>query len=836
MALNFSSPSVQIQEIDKTQTIRTNTSRTAIITLAAEIGPVNTITFVSNETELVSIFGKPNANNYTEWFSILSLLSYNVTVGVIRPADSTVSLVNANATLTGFDNTLQISGTGDYYEQLNNYKFAARTPTDKLNNYTVKAIDHGADQILTIAGAVLNDDEISVSNATGIVVNDYIKIGLEYLQVTAVASNILTVLRGQLGTTATAYDSGSIVTKVNYADSIVSGDSVDIDVAAGNITSNATTITLDTAIPVTYTPGSYLKIERIPVGGVTTTEIVKIFSVNNGNNTLLVQRGQLGTTATAFSVTTIGIETSLTLTTTLVNLSLTNVSTTLSNEFPSYTIPTFTGATGDIVVSGNTTGWVYSVTANAITVVLRDSTKKFKTGDTLYNDDGVTSIGVIGNIEDYYSKQYITPGVPWSTVAPQPGTSIYGAQNGAKFDELHLVVLDANNAIVERYTYLSKAADALTTEGSIIYWKSVLTNRSVYVYGGNQDFTNSKTLTLEVPVSSAYTNGQLNATLRNTLYSVFKNSNTSSTISTTLTGGASYDFSSPAIINAVLESGYDLVADSESFADIDALVPGRITTSKVNKLINIVNTRRDCRVFISPLYSDVVNSNTSSVKTQDIINFFDTISSTSYAVFDSGYKYVYDKYNDTYYWIPCAADVAGLTLSTQFPWVSPAGVTKGIIQNALKIAYSPKKNERDLLYSARVNPIANFPGTGIVLYGDRTALSSPSAFGQIGVRGLFITAQKIIGQYADNTLFEINDDITRGNFSFRVSSYLQTIVDNRGIKEYKVVCDETNNTPVTIDENKFFCDIYIKPLRSINFIVLTFVAQPSGITFNETIA
>lgn len=834
MALIFSSPSVQIQEIDKTQSIKTNNSKVAVIVLAADLGPLNKLTYISSETELVSVFGKPNINNYTEWFSIISLLSYNIIVGVIRPSDASTSLITANATFTGYDSTLQLSGSTDYYNQINNYKFAAQTPTDKFNGYTIKAIDHGADQILTISGATVNNSTISVNDASGLTVDDYIKLGSEYLKITAITGSDITVIRGQLGTIGTpAYLTGGIVTKLNYADSVVLTNIVAVDVPNGNILAAANTIKLSTNIPSTYIVGAFIKLNRVPVGaGATnTSETVKIISIDATTNTLTVQRGQLGDVALLFNVLPTGLETSVVVSTNLLTFNESSTTTTITNDFPSYTIPTFTGVIGDIVKSGSKYGWVFSISANAITVILSDTTKKFKSGDNLYNSDGISIIGTVSAVDDYYSKQYIIPGVPWSSVAPQPGTSIYAAQKGAKFDEMHVAVLDPNNLIVERYTYLSKASDALTAEGTNIYWKSLINNRSTTIFAGTQDFSLNKTITLAIPQNSAFINGALNSNISNTLFSVFKSGKLTSTVDTTISGGTSYNFNNTSVIAAVLDSGYDLVSDSEGFADIDMLVPGKITAQRVNKLIGIVNTRKDCRVCVSPLYSDVINGNNSITKTQDIINFFDTISSTSYAIFDSGYKYVYDKYNDTYYWIPCAADVAGLTLSTEFPWTSPAGVNRGIIKNALKLAYSPKKSERDLLYAARINPIATFPGTGIVLYGDKTALTSPSAFGQIGVRGLFIAIQKITGNYADDTLFEINDDITRSNFSSLVSIYLQNIVDRRGIKEFKVVCDETNNTPTTIDAAQFYCDIYIKPLRSINFIVLTFVAQGTGSTF-----
>jgi phage tail sheath protein FI len=275
------------------------------------------------------------------------------------------------------------------------------------------------------------------------------------------------------------------------------------------------------------------------------------------------------------------------------------------------------------------------------------------------------------------------------------------------------------------------------------------------------------------------------------------------------------------------------VSDSEIFGDIDFLIPGKISGQRVSKLVNICERRRDCRLAVAPQQSDVINNFSSTVKVSKIIDFFDTLPSSSFMIFCDNYKYIFDKYNNTFRYIPCSADVAGLTLSTLNSWQSPAGVTHGVVQNAIKLAYSAKRSERDLLYSHRVNPIISFPGRGVILNGDKTALASPSAFDRIGVRGLMIELQKVISQFAENQLFEINDDNSRKNFLDNVTPYLQNIQANRGIYEYKIVCDTTNNSVQDIDANKFTADIYIKPARNINFIVLNFIITATGASFTD---
>ena len=503
---------------------------------------------------------------------------------------------------------------------------------------------------------------------------------------------------------------------------------------------------------------------------------------------------------------------------------------------------------GDYVKVGTKVATVYSITGSGASTVmeftLHDTTQRFAASDTLNERDGSTAIGTLTTLDsnDVYSTLEYATGKKWVSIAPQPGTSPFVNARGGKFDEFHMVLVDTDGnvtgnpgTLIESFTYLSKAGDAKSTEGDVKFWKKVLELGSSYIYGGDRTLTQTSDLTA---VDSSAGTASTAAIGNNAASSVFPIFNT--VISRKLASGADFDFAgSAAAIQSQVEASYDIVLDPEEFGDIDFLVPGKITAAGAAKLISIAESRRDCVAVVSPQRSDVINSNTSTKKTDAIIDFFNTLASSSYAIFDSGYKYVYDKYNDTYRYLPCAADVAGLCINTTInseTWFSPAGYNRGNLRNATKLAYSPKQSERDRLYTARINPVVSFPGQGIVLFGDKTALSSPSAFDRINVRRLFIEVEKNIARFSKFQLFEINDEITRSAFKGACDPYLRNVQGRRGIYDFLVVCDDSNNTPDVIDRNEFQAEIYIKPARSINFITITFVATRTGVSFNELIS
>lgn len=666
----FASPGVSIKEIDLTPIVNVSDQNVGAVVIAAETGPVDTVTFVSSERELIDTFGLPNDNNYESWFAASTIIEYGGIAAVIRPTSSNITLNSASDAGLA---TFIIKSKFDYDNYTGTaFKFAGRTAGSKLNSLRVVAVDHGADQVITYTGT-------------------------------------------------------------------------DPTVAAGDA--------------------------------------------------IVIKNG----------ATTVG------------------------------------------------TGWIYKAdtTANKLYIVLNDSTKRIpSSGYSTYSitDNAGTPVtlvasGEIGAVDNtYYDSLEYASGLKWREIAAQPGTSSSVASKGGKFDEMHILVLDEDgiitgtpNTILEKFLFVSKAKDASTLDGSLVYFHPAISEKSKYVFPGfgvGLDFISTSKITLEGATNAAI--GETNSSTK--VYSLISNSG-SPVIGFSLSGGVDYDFATDATdIESAITNGYELLRDSEGFNDIDFLVPGKISADRAVKLIDIAQSRRDCMAVISPRRSDVINSDTSAVKTENITDFFSGLPSSSFAIFDSGYKYIYDKFNDVYRYVPCAADVAGLCINTTInseTWFSPAGYNRGNLRNATKLAYSPKQAERDRLYTNRINPIVSFPGQGIVLFGDKTALSSPSAFNRINVRRLFIELEKNVATFSKFQLFEINDEVTRSSFKAAVEPYLRGVQGRRGIYDFLVVCDETNNTADVIDRNEFNAEIYVKPARSINFITITFVATRTGVSFGE---
>jgi hypothetical protein len=415
----------------------------------------------------------------------------------------------------------------------------------------------------------------------------------------------------------------------------------------------------------------------------------------------------------------------------------------------------------------------------------------------------------------------------WSTWAwasnfdAAPNTSPYLSAIGGGNDEMHIIVLDALgsftgtvNTVLEKFSFVSKASDAQRPDGTSAYYKDVINNQSKYIWWGGHE-------TVYVGPNGNAIGNTANASLY---------SNLTSSPNITLTGGVSGD--SPADGN--ITTALSVFANSELY-DVSLLPLGNVSATVANYAISsIAEVRKDCVVFLSPTLANVVNN--AGSEATDIVTYRNTLTSSSYAVMDSGWKYQYDRYNDVYRYVPLNGDTAGLAVRTDFvsdPWFSPAGFNRGQIKNVVKLPYSPSATDRDTLYKAGVNPVVTFPGQGTILYGDKTLLARPSAFDRINVRRLFIVLEKAIATASKYQLFEFNDPFTRAQFKNLVEPFLRDVKGRRGITDFKVVCDESNNTGQVIDTNGFVADIYIKPARAINFIQLNFIATRTGISFEE---
>ena len=503
----------------------------------------------------------------------------------------------------------------------------------------------------------------------------------------------------------------------------------------------------------------------------------------------------------------------------------------------------------------------------------------YSAGGTFQFDTGAGTVGihsvgetsafdsrVYSNSVDWFDTQTVqisssgisTVTYKWNALAGRPGTSAFAESRKSKNDEVHVIVFDGNGAItgtvgtvLEKHLSLSKAKDAVFSAGSPSYWRKYLYNNSELIFGGGAPagitttgFSSGFTLqgddAWDQPAEGIIFSASGNQTL-------------------TLTNGFNYDYSSGIGTAGALDStkadingGYDILGNTEEY-DVDFLIQGSASYGKeeaqalASKLISVAEIRKDSIAFISPyrgaFLSESADNKTNTINSADaitdnVVSFFAPLPSSSYAVFDSGYKYMYDRFANTFRYVPLNGDIAGICARNDinnFPWFSPAGTARGSILNAIKLAYNPTKSQRDVLYSNRINPVIFSPGDGIILFGDKTGLARASAFDRINVRRLFLFLEDAISAAAKDQLFEFNDEITRTNFVNIVEPFLRDVQAKRGITDYVVVCDQTNNTAAVIDANEFVADIFIKPARSINFIGLTFVATRTGVSFEEVI-
>jgi hypothetical protein len=801
MSLNLVSPGVNIREVDLTiGGITASSEQVGAIAGPFSKGPVNVPILIQNENDLLKTFGKPLSTDsqYEYWMSASSYLSYGGILRVLRTDGTTLN--NSNAGVSVASTTLQIDSYEDYinnYTTASSWSYASRNPGSWANNLKVCVIDAAADQRIAIG-------TFGMSVGYGITVG----LNTSYANTDGTVGDTVGYLRGIITNIGNQYVDVKVTDR--YDDATRTSSLVSYSQNSIN--------SFPSGVGVAYIKTS---------SGVSTSIEVNRFygSIGSGSTIILppsisvplptVAIGNLVQTVSGVGTASVVLNES-----TIVGLSTTSV-----NGSTQTTIVTNTASVG---VGTNVEFVVKSPAASGINFTTGPSTPTV--------------------VSDWYNLQTLgltNSTVYWKTIAEKPSTSQYVNDRSGKNDEIHIVVVDDSGSvtgvagnIVEKFTYLSKAFDGKISPTQSVYYKDFISANSEYIFAGAAPTGSATGFTS----TTGYTNSNAGNWAQNAQSTTFSGAGN---VTYNLTGGV--DYSSSGGMGATLANiitSYGVLSNPAEY-QVNFLINGPSggatiyeSQAKANALIGIAEARKDCVAVISPHKSGIVNITNSDTQTTNIINFFDPITSSSYAVFDSGYKYMFDRFNNTFRYIPCNADVAGLMARTsinQYSWFSPAGASRGAINGAVKLAYNPSKAQRDLLYPKRINPIIFSPGAGIILYGDKTALSYVSAFDRINVRRLFLTIESTIERAARAQLFEFNDIITRSNFVNIVEPYLRDVKSKRGIIDFLVVCDETNNTPDVIDGNQFRADIFVKPARSINFIGLTFVATRTGVSFEEVV-
>lgn len=803
MSLNLVSPGVRVREVDLTVG-RIDAVNDQVGAIAGPFlkGPVGVPVLIETEKDLLDTFGKPSDNDgqYEYWMIASSYLSYGGTLRVVRTDAPT--LINAHSPVTNPVN-LRILNQEDYinlHQDATDWTWASKNPGSWANGLKVCIIDSAADQRIAIG-------------TFGIQVGFAITCGVslsEFLTPQGTIESFDGHIKG-------------IVTKVNPG-------SIDVKVLSryDNFTGDYTEISYSSS-PLNQFPDPSTSVDPV---------FLQVFNNVGVANSLekfrLVNNSTIGIGETIIQ---------------------TNPNLNLSSISEGDLIQSLNGSFSSRVVGVNT-GEIIVTSASPISLASTSLVVTFSRGILDGTDASVPSgEGLLAsssnNVRDWYDLQTLglsNSTVFWKSVAPRPSTSQYSSERNGKNDEIHVVVVDDSGAltgvsgnILEKYTNLSKSLDARINPSQNVYYKNFVANASSYIFAGAVDELVSPSFTSlsgYTPLSGGTITWGQNATGLNfgfvgsktyTLLNAFDYSSASGGMSvSTAEVMSSYEvFKNPAEYSV----NYIMMGPSEASTKIQA-------QSKANYLISLTEERKDCIVTISPFKTGVVNVTSTDTQTSNIVDFYDSLTSSSYAVFDSGYKYMFDRFNNKFRYIALNGDIAGLMARTSvnnYPWFSPAGSSRGSINNAIKLAYNPSQGQRDLLYTKRINPVIFSPGAGIILFGDKTALSFASAFDRINVRRLFLTIEDTIARASRSQLFEFNDVITRSNFVNIVEPYLRDVKAKRGITDFLVVCDESNNTPSVIDSNQFRADIFVKPARSINFIGLTFVANRTGISFEEVV-
>ena len=801
------SPGIILKERDLSNAVIVGASQIKAATASTfQKGPIGQVVDVSSQKDLLSIFGAPVESNAEDWFVASEFLNYGGRLAVVRAATGVNSASAAGGAVLVQNDDDWNAGTG------NANLFVARTAGTWANDLKVVVVDRGADQVVTFssspAGISVGDTVTFTGGATGIVYT--------WDSANKKAAIVLDDPSSRL-TTANTLDSPD--TGVVATTSTLGGGT-----GYQNSTGTATTGGTGTGLTVDATAGVGAPLTTTLTAGGTGYVTANGVNTTGGNGSGLV----VNVTTAAGAITTVAI------------------ANTGDNQYQPGDVITIAGGGTDATFTVDT------VEGQITAVSIADGGSGYVVGDTITITGGggnstfevasVVDTNIsLTEVKDWYTTTEIAgTGLTLGSIGPRPGTSQYAAGKGVSFDEVHVAVIDvtgnysgAANTVLERVLYTSKLSDAKNTEGAANFFKDVINAQSTHIFSG----------TNPAAVTNPGSGGAGSA------WSVDSSSLASGTkfqlaglLETSLSGGAD-DY---VYTTAEIETAFNEFADTET-VDVNFILMGGSmgteadTKTKASKVVSIASSRKDAVAFVSPHKSNQVGTAgilTATQQKENTLNFFSGMTSTSYAVFDSGYKYYYDRFNDKYRYVPCNGDIAGLCVSTSSTlddWYSPAGVNRGSLRNAIKLAYNPNKADRDELYQSRINPIVTFPGTGVTLFGDKTALASPSAFDRINVRRLFLNLEKRVGDLAKAVLFEQNDSTTRASFSSAVNSYLSEVQARRGVTDFLVVCDETNNTPDVIDRNEFVAELFVKPTRSINFITVTFTATKTGVAFQEVV-
>lgn len=768
------SPGITIKEVDLTTIIPAVSTTDAAFAGVFHWGPIEKRVLIDSEISLINYFGRPSNLNGETWFTAASFLSYGSNLHIARAADTT-------------GNTVSKSFANQVAQTSNTTVVLANSTVGNTTGIVAGMVLAYANSPALPIGA-----EVQSVNSTAVVLD---------AAPTANANGVLVMFRDNIPYTAAALQSDLSYTMKDVSDwdnqIVKNEDHYDAMAANGH--------TFDVAA---------LYVARYPgdMGNSLRVSVCDSYDQYK-SNTNLVPNAQIDSTSGLTGA--VGSNTLVVTITPADVANSTQVAT--ANAIGADTLSKLT--VGDLIEIGNTRIGYQFLKVTALTDL--DGTGNVFSF-SISTDDEVT---LSANTSNPYLTRY------WEFYnsvdsAPAQSDYVFNFGNTSANDELHIIVVDERGkfttspgTVLEVYRNLSRASDAKTNDGSTLFYKNVVNQKSKYIWWAN-DRTTAKANTASL-ISSSTATVPLNMQM---------------------VGGAdgpdesSVPFSSLAFAYDLFQSGEDI--------DISLVIQGKARGESVslysqlgNYLIdNLAETRKDCVAFISPPRSTVVDN--LGQEADGLVSFRNNLRSTSYAFLDSGYKYMYDKYNDVYRWVPLNGDMAGLcvrTDETNDPWWSPAGLNRGMLKNIVRLAYNPKKADRDKIYKSGINPVVSTPGLGFYLYGDKTLLEKPSAFDRINVRRLFIVLEKAISTAAKYTLFEFNDDFTRAQFRNMINPYLRDVKGRRGIYDFLVVCDGTNNTPEVIDSNEFRGDIYLKPARSINFITLRFVAVRTGVEFSEVV-